>query len=170
MVPAVRGRHRAGTALLTSGLHSRTLAHAIGQQANAELITTSGIRSWLANQHITGWRERYRPSDLGLEDLIEYVRGHGRSLLSRLLADGTIELSVMPHEDAWLWSIGVVHFDWAESGPARAITVVDSNGTPLARVRAENHADLTAILRSGVPLDAHLEDAQLRITRTGPDD
>ncbi|MFD0437238.1 DEAD/DEAH box helicase [Streptomyces chartreusis] len=156
--------------LLTSGLHSRTLAHAIGRRANAELITTSRIRSWLANQHITGWREHYSPSDLGLEDLIEYVRGHGRSLLSQLLADGSIELSIMPREDAWWWAGGVVNFDWAESGPALAITIVDSDGTLLGQVRAEHHADLTAILRSGVPLAARLEDDRLRITRASPDD
>ncbi len=147
--------------LLTSGVHSRTLAHAIGRQAAAEDVAPTDLRTWLAQQHITTWRAMYQPSDLEVQDLIEYVRVRKRSLLRTLLKDGEITIEV----DGWPTWLSAVKLRWSEVEPAHEIGVTDGQGNLLARIRAGDHADVVAILRSGLPITATLQDTQLLISR-----
>jgi hypothetical protein len=147
--------------LLTSGVHSRTLAHAIGREAARQDVAPTELRSWLAQQHITTWRATYRPSDLEIDDLIEYVRVRRRSLLRALLQDDEIRIEV----EGWpAWSSGA-NLRWSEVEPTQEIDVINEQGAPLARISAGDHADVVAILRSGLPITATLEGTQLLISR-----
>ncbi|WP_406140253.1 DEAD/DEAH box helicase [Streptomyces anulatus] len=147
--------------LLTSGIHSRTLAHAIGRQAAADGISSTELRQWLADQHIAMWRTLYKASDLEIDDLIEYVRTRRRSLLRAILKDGSVELQVDPHSSVWSTTVSL---RWPESGPPSAIRVVDDQGTVSATVRAGDHADLVAVLRSGLSLSLTLQGSHLLLT------
>ncbi|MGW2918973.1 DEAD/DEAH box helicase [Streptomyces angustmyceticus] len=159
--------------LLTSGIHSRTLAHAIGRRAAVEGVVPTGLRRWLADQHITQWRTLYQASDLEIEDLIEYVRTRRRSLLRALLKDSTAELDVDIYELAafppWEVQGSEVTLHWPESGPAEEIEISDTSGQVRGRVRAGDHADLVVALRSGLPLSFTLQGDQLLISQAGVD-
>ncbi|GHI04622.1 hypothetical protein AQI88_29645 [Streptomyces cellostaticus] len=155
--------------LLTSGIHSRTLAHAIGRRAEVEGVAPTGLRRWLADQHITQWRTLYQAIDLEIDDLIEYVRTRRRSLLRALLQDSSVELAVDAYDrDAYLpWEAfeSEVSLHWPESGPAEEIEITDAPGNSRGRVRAGDHADLVAVLRSGLPLAFTLQGDQLSISQ-----
>ncbi|WP_243901222.1 helicase-related protein [Glycomyces niveus] len=149
--------------LLTRGVHSRALAHAIGRQADAQGIPSSVQRQWLADQHISGWRSVYAPSDLEIEDLLEYVRIRRRSLLRGLLRDGSISIEV----DV----IGPIRYSsatlrWSEDNPAQEIDILDAEGDVCGRVRAGDHLDVTAVLRSGLRVTMDLQREQLYISRS----
>ncbi|WP_281904024.1 DEAD/DEAH box helicase [Nocardia cyriacigeorgica] len=148
--------------LLTSGIHSRTLAHVIGRNADSHGISSGELREWLASQHITTWRQLYQPTDLEVEDLTEYVRVRGRSLLRGLLTDDSIALDVEARSSS---SYPTVRLLWPEHGPTHEIEVVDDQATIVARVRAGDHADLISILRSGVPISLQLDGNRLSISR-----
>ncbi|WP_439813256.1 DEAD/DEAH box helicase [Streptomyces sp. P9-2] len=149
--------------LLIHGVRSRTLAYKIGQQAAANGIAPDGLRAWLANQHIPGWQERYRATALEIDDLIEYVRERRSSPLRTLLADGHVDLSIEPRHPVPLTPISV-HLSWHDAKPAREILITDTRGTTIARITAGNHADVEAILRSGLVIETRLHNGRLHIS------
>ena len=152
--------------LLTSGVHSRTLAHAIGRHAAASGIESAGLRNWLADQHITAWRHNYHPTTLGIDDLIEYVRVRRRSLLRALLTEGHLTIQVrrtggqLPP-----WPTPVL-LESAGADTVEEIEVRTNSDVVVAHVAAGDHADVTAILDSGIPLSTALSEDQLTISRS----
>ena len=152
--------------LLTSGIHSRTLAHSIGRKAATDGIASTQLRQWLADQHIATWRTLYNASDQEVADLLEYVRTRRRSLLRAILKDGSAELDVDRDSPA---CSSAVSLRWPESAPPSEIKVVDDQGNACATVRAGDHADVLAVLQSGLSLSLTLQGTQLLLNRSGAD-
>ena len=152
--------------LLTSGIHSRTLAHGIGTAAASVGVPVGGVRSWLADQHLPTWHRDYGPTPLETDDLIEYVRQRRRSLIGRLLREGRVAVTVEggPDERVLLWPAGVT-LDMPEGDPAQPIGVMTHDGERIARISASDHADVAMIIRSGLAEMCSLDQTKLTIWR-----
>ncbi|MFE7561083.1 DEAD/DEAH box helicase [Kitasatospora sp. NPDC057500] len=140
--------------LLVHGIRSRTLAYRIGRQADAENVPLTSLTTWLAAQHLPGWQDRYGPTALETDDLLEYVRKRRRSLLRALLAGRNAELTVetYPAGGATQTSVNLM---WTDTKPASEILVTDQYSVR-GRIAAHDHSDIAAVLRSGLVIDASL--------------
>jgi len=146
--------------LMTSGIRSRRLAHRIVRDAPADLDSSrEALRSWLARLSLTEWRARYDASAAEVLDLLDFTRVRGRSLLKTLLETGTarvtlpIALDDLPPRD------GPLVLEPAREGPHPAPLAVYSGDQLLATIASQDHADLSAILDTGLDLvlDIHEE-------------
>ncbi|MDE0778277.1 MAG: DEAD/DEAH box helicase [Nocardioides sp.] len=75
--------------LLTSGIRSRRVAHAIGRRATALGLDWSQVRDWLRGLHIDGWRTEFTAARREIEDLVEFCRSPTTSPLRQLLEQHT---------------------------------------------------------------------------------
>ena len=85
--------------LMTSGIRSRRLAHAIAADLPADLEPTrEQLRLQIARMGVAGWRTRYDASAAEVLDLLDFTRVRNRSLLRTLLETGnvTVELPAIP--------------------------------------------------------------------------
>ena len=85
--------------LMTSGIRSRRLAHAIAADLPADLEPRGEqLRLEIARMGVAGWRTRYDASAAEVLDLLDFTRVRNRSLLRTLLETGnvTVELPVTP--------------------------------------------------------------------------
>ncbi|WP_432903953.1 DEAD/DEAH box helicase [Micromonospora matsumotoense] len=149
--------------LMTSGIRSRRLAHAISRDRPRDLQAThDDLRAWLAGMGITEWRDRYDASASEVLDLLDYTRLRSRSLLKALLETGSVTLDVLdvqdPNERQDL-SIRPV-----EGDPEPARIAVWSDTQAVAHVSAADHTDIQAILDTGLAFEAELSGTSLRIT------
>ncbi|WP_084495120.1 DEAD/DEAH box helicase [Nocardia shimofusensis] len=147
--------------LLTSGVRSRTIAHSIGRRAAGEGVELDQLRGWLAGQHIDIWRSSYHASDLEIEDLIEYVRVRRRSLLRTLLEERVLEIEVEAYSVRGECDVALISVEGSFTHPVEAI---DNDGNAVARIIAEDHADIASILKSGVPVSSKLDGRRLVIS------
>ena len=85
--------------LMTSGIRSRRLAHAIAADLPADLEPArEQLRLQLARMGVAGWRTRYDASAAEVLDLLDFTRVRNRSLLRTLLETGnvTVDLPAVP--------------------------------------------------------------------------
>ncbi|WP_030395746.1 DEAD/DEAH box helicase [Kitasatospora purpeofusca] len=153
--------------LLIHGVRSRTLAYNVGQWAAYEDIAPTDLGTQLASQHIPGWHDRFRPTALEIDDLLEYVRRRRRSLLPTLLKGDPVELEIEPDLSIEP-TPGRVSLVWTNTKPAREILITDDHRTR-GRIAARDHADVAAALRSGLVIDAILEGTRLRLSHAAAD-
>jgi hypothetical protein len=146
--------------LMTSGIRSRRLAHRIVWDAPADLDSSrEALRSWLATLSLTEWQVRYDASAAEVLDLLDFTRVRGRSLLKALLETGRatvtlpIALDQLPPRD------GPLVLEPAREGPHPAPLAVYAGDQLLATIASQDHADLSAILDTGLDLvlDIHEE-------------
>ena len=106
--------------LMTSGIRSRRLAHAVAADLPADLEPTrEQIRLQLARMGVPEWRTRYGTSAAEVLDLLDFTRVRNRSLLKTLLETGsvTVELPVIT-ADLAVWS-GPLTLEPARGEPSR---------------------------------------------------
>jgi hypothetical protein len=149
--------------LMTSGIRSRRLAHAISRDRPRDLQAThDDLRAWLAGMGITEWRDRYDASASEVLDLLDYTRLRSRSLLKTLLETGSVTLDVLDvHDPNELQNLAVRP---VEDDPEPARIAVWSGTQAIAYVSAADHTDIQAILDTGLAFEAALSGASLRIT------
>ncbi|MFG2045647.1 DEAD/DEAH box helicase [Dactylosporangium sp. NPDC048998] len=149
--------------LMTSGIRSRRLAHAISRDRPRDLQAThDDLRAWLAGMGITEWRDRYDASASEVLDLLDYTRLRSRSLLKTLLETGSVTLDVLDVQDPnELQDLAVRP---VEDDPEPARIAVSSGTQPVAYVSAADHTDVQAILDTGLAFEAALSGTSLRIT------
>ncbi len=81
--------------LMTSGIRSRRLAHAIIADLPADLEPTrETLRLWIARMGVPEWRTRYNASASEVLDLLDFTRVRSRSLLKTLLETGTVTVEL----------------------------------------------------------------------------
>lgn len=160
--------------LMTSGVRSRRLAHAIIADLPSELpATREDLRMWLAQTAISQWRTQFTASASEVLDLIDFTRHRNRSLLRTLLEAGTVELTIptlyyVPTPDQHL-TLGPVRGE-PEPGPL----ALYAETTLVGAISPEDHADVRSILETGLDLTLQL-DAQavppvVRVTITSEGD
>jgi hypothetical protein len=81
--------------LMTSGIRSRRLAHAIAADLPADLEPArEQIRLQIARMGVPGWRTRYDASAAEVLDLLDFTRVRNRSLLRTLLETGSVTVEL----------------------------------------------------------------------------
>ena len=139
--------------LMTSGIRSRRLAHAIAADLPADLESArEELSRHVAQMGVVGWRARYDASAAEVLDLLDFTRVRNRSLLRTLLETGnvTVDLPAGPADP---------------HAPDSPLTVEPARGEPhpaplgiyagdqhIATVAAQDHADLSAILDTGLAI------------------
>ncbi|WP_413768924.1 DEAD/DEAH box helicase [Rhodococcus pyridinivorans] len=145
--------------LMTSGIRSRRLAHAVNDSIPAGTDPAyEDVRSWLATMDITEWRERYEATSAEILDLIEFTRVRSRSLLKTLLEAGRVSID-LPGADRSVLSFGhrlslVTAHD--EHAPKPLAVYADED--LVATIASQDHADVQAILDTGLDLVLSIED------------
>lgn len=144
--------------LMTSGIRSRRLAHAVNALLPASVETThEDLRSWLAERGISEWRESFHATPSEILDLLEFTRVRGRSLLNTLLETGMISFD-LPDVDGLLlspdrqFSLRPMR---AESAPKPLGIYADDD--LIAVITSQDHADVQAILDTGLDLDLSID-------------
>ena len=81
--------------LMTSGIRSRRLAHAIAADLPADLEPArEELRRHVARMGVAGWRARYDASAAEVLDLLDFTRVRNRSLLRTLLETGNVTVDL----------------------------------------------------------------------------
>jgi hypothetical protein len=147
--------------LLISDLKSRTLAQQLGRVARDIGLEDEGLRSYLSDMHIRGWRTEFGATPTDVLDLLQYVQGRDRHKLAALMADGivTARCSLQAGESLEPVPVNVVASD-------DEIKVLADDGSLLGVVVARDHAGVAAVMGSGLLLDYILQAAVLTITRS----
>jgi hypothetical protein len=105
---------------------------------------------------VAGWRTRYDASAAEVLDLLDFTRVRNRSLLRTLLETGnvTVELLVIPAAlPAW---DGPLTLEPARNEPYPAPLAVDAGDQHIVTVQAQDHADLSAILDTGLAITVEI--------------
>lgn len=145
--------------LMTSGIRSRRLAHAIAADLPADLEPArEQLRVQIARMGVAEWRTRYDASAAEVLDLLDFTRVRNRSLLRTLLETGnvTVELPVIP-ADLPAWD-GPLTLEPARDEPHPAPLAVYAGGQHIVTVQAQDHADLSAILDTGLAITVEIID------------
>jgi hypothetical protein len=138
--------------LMTSGIRSRRLAHAVAADLPASIEPgREQLRAEIAQIGVSGWRARYAASAAEVLDLLDFTRVRNRSLLRTLLETGnvTVELPALtslPAEDRPLT------LEPAREEPYPSPLTIYAGDQSLATVAAQDQADLSAILDTGLAM------------------
>jgi len=157
--------------LMTSGIRSRRICHLVDAVMPEDVISTDEMRSWLSLMSIGEWRNRFGASSSELLDLVEFTRTRRRSLLRALIENGRADAT-----------ISLLSFVAYEPGHHFVIRRVDDETDPapmgvyladelVATVAASDHADVQAILDTGLDIDVTFAtDAALMTITLTPED
>jgi hypothetical protein len=149
--------------LISSGLRSRAFADRVAAVAQAEDFEDGGLRKWLQALPIDRWRAMFEGTPADFLDLLEFGRTRGRGLLGALLADE--QADVQAELD-----------DSATDGPVN-VRLVDSDRPPqrfgvfreakrIGAVSAAAHADVAAVIDSGLEFRANVMEGTLVLSLT----
>jgi DEAD/DEAH box helicase len=145
--------------LMTSGIRSRRLAHAIATDLPVDLEPArEQLRLQIAEMGSAGWRTRYDASAAEVLDLLDFTRVRNRSLLRTLLETGnvTVELpAITASLPAWT---GPLTLEPARDDPQPAPLAVYAGDKQIVTVAAQDHADLSAILDTGLAIIVEIDD------------
>lgn len=152
--------------LMTSGIRSRRLAHAITANLGADIPPThEDLRVWLAKMSIAEWRERYNASASEVLDLLDFTRLRSRSLLKALLETGSVAVEISATDDALQHSNRILRIQPDPRQPAPQPLALYAGDELIVTIAAQDHADLQAILDTGLDLALSIEWTQPRLLR-----
>ncbi|MFF2819578.1 DEAD/DEAH box helicase [Kitasatospora cineracea] len=145
--------------LLTSGITSRRLAHALGSDAAAHGVHPADLRTWLTSQNLEDWITVYGATAYEIDDLLDYVRTPS-NLVNDLVAGAAVTVPVrvlLPGGDAPATLV--------RTGTGNATIGVQVDGRIIATVPPDRHLDVLAMLDSGFDLDLRLRGRELIASR-----
>ncbi|WP_117213178.1 DEAD/DEAH box helicase [Allorhizocola rhizosphaerae] len=146
--------------LMTSGIRSRRLAHAVVRDTPADLEAShEHLRNWLAGMGIAAWRDRYQASASEVLDLLEYTRLRSRSLVRSLLEAGSVEVDI-PDLLESEWS-GTLSLEPLHGEQHPAPLMVYSGRTAVATTSLHDHTDLMSVLETGLAIDVEIDDTEI---------
>lgn len=148
--------------LLVRDVKSRTLAQHLGRLAEDAGLDEEGLREYLSERHIQGWRAELGATPTDVLDLLQYVQGRDRHKLAEMMAAGavTAQSRLRGDEPVDPMSVTVVASDDADE-----LTILDEDRSILGVIVARDHAGVAAVLDSGLPLDFSLQGTTVTITR-----
>ncbi|HEY9264764.1 MAG TPA: DEAD/DEAH box helicase [Mycobacterium sp.] len=148
--------------LLVRDVKSRTLARDLGRIARDNDLDEAGLRDYLSEQHIRGWRTQLGATPTDVLDLLQYVQGRDRHKLGEMMATGSVAAQCLLSSEVAdeLRSVTIVASDEADE-----LNIVAVNGSILGSIVARDHAGVAAVLDSGLLLDFHLQGTTVTITR-----
>lgn len=153
--------------LLVRDVKSRTLARDIGRIARDGGLDEAGMREYLSEQHIRGWRADLGATPTDVLDLLQYVQGGDRHKLAGMMATGSVTAR------ARLDSGGLGSEATPEPAPVTItasadgdeLEIVAEDGSRLGVIVARDHAGVAAVLDSGLLLDCTLQGPTVTMTR-----
>jgi hypothetical protein len=145
--------------LMTSGIRSRRLAHAIAADLPAGLEPErEQLRVYVARMGVAGWRARYDASAAEVLDLLDFTRARNRSLLRTLLETGNVTVDLPASPAGLPAGDGPLNLEPARDEPHPAPLAVYAADQRVATVLAQDHADLSAILETGLTITVDIGD------------
>lgn len=148
--------------LLVRDLKSRTLAQTLGRVAEDAGLDAEGLREYLSEQHIQGWRAALGATPTDVLDLLQYVQGRDRHKLAEMMATGAVtarsRLKVDERTDPV--SVTVVASDNGDE-----LRILTEDRSVLGEIEVRDHAGVAAVLDSGLLLDFTLQGANVTIAR-----
>ena len=149
-------------ALLVRDVKSRSLARDLGRLAEDSVLDDTGLREYLIERHIQGWRAEFGATPTDILDLLQFVQGGDRHKLGEMMATGTTTAQIHLSETAPKTAVSV---NVVPSANADDLRVQADNNEILGIVSARDHSGVAAVLESGLLLDFTLQDSTLTITR-----
>lgn len=144
--------------LMTSGIRSRRLAHAITRDISEDIASTSeDLRTWLSAMSITEWRERFSASPSELLDLLEFTRLRSRSLLRSLLENGTVAVNIRLVASTAVEPVLPLSLESTRDEPPPQPLVLYTGDMMIAQIVPEDHVDVQAILDTGLEFGLGLD-------------
>lgn len=149
-------------ALLVGDVKSRTLAQQLGRVARDSGLDEEGLREYLSERHIRGWRTDLGATTTDVLDLLQYIQGNDRHKLAELMETGAVTAQCRLEDESVSGSIPVTVVASADGDELRVLT---DNGSILGVIVARDHAGVTAVLGSGLPLEFSLQGPTVTIKR-----
>ena len=143
--------------LISSGLRSRAFARRVAAVAQGEDFD-DGLREWLQSLPIDRWRALFEGTPADFLDLLEFTRTRGGGLLGALLSDEQSNVRAELTETA---SDGRVILRTIETDRPPQRFGVFRDEERLGVVSTAAHADVTAVIDSGLEFRAALVDGTL---------
>ena len=138
-------------ALLNEGVRSRRLAHAIGSEAQRQGVEVDDIRTWLAAMHIQGWRTTFDAAAREVLDLLQFIRARRNNVLRSLLETANAQVTLRSELAITFQAPQVVNISTSTDAPAE-LQIISESGQPVAVVDVDLHADVDAVLASGLDI------------------
>ena len=149
--------------LLTAGVRSREFASGVARTAILFEVGPSELQSWIRDMSIADWRHILGASAADVLDLLEYARIQGAGLLRQLLEDG--EVAVELDEDCGIDRSVDVLVEPAGNEPlSQLVAKQTGESEPLAHIPTRFHAEVQAILDTGLSLHSVLNGSEVRLT------
>ena len=153
--------------LLVRDVKSRSLARDLGRIARDGGLGEAGLREYLSEQHIRGWRADLGATPTDVLDLLLYVQGGDRHKLGEMMATGSVTAQArLSHGDPISEPApGPVLVTIVASNDGEELSILAEDGSDLGVVVARDHAGVAAVLDSGLLLDFSLLGTTVTITR-----
>jgi hypothetical protein len=153
--------------LLVQDLKSRTLARDLGRIARDRELDQAGLREYLSEQHIRGWRADLGATPTDVLDLLQYVQGGDRHKLGEMMATGSVTAQArlsggdpVPNPAADPVPVTII-----AANDGDELNIVAGDGSVLGWVVARDHAGVAAVLDSGLLLDFSMQGTTVTMTR-----
>jgi hypothetical protein len=143
--------------LMTSGIRSRRLAHAIVADlpAGTEPVHEQ-LRMQIARMGVSQWRTQYSASAAEVLDLLDFTRIRSRSLLRTLLETGNVTTELPGIEASPTAWVGPLTVEPSRDEPHPAPLAVYAADQHIVTIPAQDHADLSAILDTGLAITVEI--------------
>ncbi|MEV6444777.1 DEAD/DEAH box helicase [Amycolatopsis sp. NPDC051716] len=138
-------------ALLNEGVRSRRLAHVIGSEAQRQGVEVEDVRSWLASLHIRGWRSTFDAVAREVLDLLQFIRARRNNVLRSLLETGRAQVTLRSELAIAYQVPEIVYISTTTDAPSE-LQIVSDSGLVVAVVDVDLHADVDAVLASGLDI------------------
>ena len=148
-------------------MKSRTLARDLGRIARDNGLDEAGLREYLSDQHVRGWRADLGATPTDVLDLLQYVQGGDRHKLGEIMATGSVSAQVRLNSGAPLSepTVDPVPVTIVASDDGDELRILAEDSSVLGVVVARDHAGVAAVLDSGLLLDFNLQGTTVTMTR-----
>jgi hypothetical protein len=150
-------------ALLNEGVRSRRLAHVIGSEAQRQGVEVEDVRSWLAGMHIRGWRSTFDAVAREVLDLLQFIRARRNNVLRSLLETGRAQVTLRSELTISHQTPEIVYISTTTDAPSE-LQIVSESGLAVAVVDVDLHADVDAVLASGLDIVITMQGHDLNFT------
>lgn len=153
--------------LLVRDVKSRTLARDLGRIARDDGLDEAGLREYLSELHIRGWRADLGATPTDVLDLLQYVQGGDRHKLGEMMASGSVTAQARLSSGYLVSALAAeqVPVTIVASSDGDEFKILGEDGSVLGVVVARDHAGAAAVLDSGLLLDFTLQGTTVTMTR-----
>lgn len=143
-------------ALFRAGLRSRAVAvNVASEYLAARTSTDESVRDWLCTMDLADWRRRFSPSPSELRALLEFARPAHTRVAAALLSGEVAPIPIRATEAARPHAAAELRAIPGDPEPPRVGVWADE--VLLGYIPAEHHAELDAVVGTGLPMATDVE-------------